>query len=112
MVPLGKIGYSRFLSGSSSRRKSQTSYFAKQKAKAQYSFSPTTRSGLYFVSPILTCGYTINTKAPYFGGFSVNGARDLSNYRNENYDEFKRLIRKVELFKDSIQAQDDELLAI
>ena len=39
--------------------KVQTSCIAKLFAKALHSFSPTTRSGHYFVSPILTGGYTI-----------------------------------------------------
>ncbi len=36
----------------------------------------------------------------------------LCSYRTENYEEFKELIRKMELFEDSIQSKSDELLAI
>ena len=52
------------------------------KVTAQYLFSPTTRSGLYFVSLDPSCGYIINTKAPILGGFGVNGAAS----KNRTYD--------------------------
>ena len=36
----------------------------------------------------------------------------LCNYRTENYEDFKELTKKIEIFEDSIQSKSDELLAI
>lgn len=36
----------------------------------------------------------------------------LYNYRTENYEEFKELTRKIELFEDSVQSKSNELSAI
>ena len=36
----------------------------------------------------------------------------LCSYRTDEYDDFKEVIRKMELFEDSIQSKSDELLAI
>ena len=36
----------------------------------------------------------------------------LCNYRTENYEDFKKLTKKIEIFEDSIQSKSDELLVI
>lgn len=36
----------------------------------------------------------------------------LCSYRTENYEDFKELNRKVELFEDSLEKQQSELLVI
>ena len=50
-------------------------------------------------------------KAPFNGAF-LKWCEILCNYRTENYDEFKQLTKKIELFEDIYKQNTSELLVI